>query len=925
MASTIPPILIEIRADVESLKKGVAQAQETLSKMGKQAEATGSSMTNFANKVKSVGATLGVAFAGSQILSFLKASVADANAAGLAQERLASLLRNTNGASEEQIKALVAQAEAIEQVGVTTKEQILVAQSQLATFDLAGSTISKLTPAIVDYVQAEKLGAATSDDFRQMTNGLAQALNGNFASLTKTGFVLDEATKKTISSGTESERAAAIVEVLNTTYRGFNKTLRDRDPMRAALMDLQKLRGDIGQALTPIVQNLGRIISNVLIPALKNLGSFVKENADAIKAFAIVLGGAYIAMKTYRGIIILTTAAKKLYAVAMVIMRGGQLASIASTNTLAASMLRLNAIMRANPIGIVVTIVALLAAGIVTLWKRSETFRNVVINVAKVALKAFASIIPMIARVGESLAKIATGPMRLVLLGLAKMGNKGAQQALDTLNKGLNSISDMGEKAAEKATELSKKLDDLAKKAKTTGKDVADAVTDPFAGDTRGNKKTASDKERKARESTFNKIKSFQEKLNELQDKALDANTEYNREVNKRQAKYAEDYANLVKDRDKKIVETTKRAQEAELSARKTYAEAKLKIEQENQNAITKANKDASEKRQAILQQSIDRLRDVFRSASALDIGKAFADLFGGETPQDATVGNIIQKLKDKLAGSKALEAGARGLKEKGFSQTFIEQVVGQGTEVGTLLATQINEATPETIAELQTLFSQVEETSNHGIDALATSMNTGLVLATEELTKAYAQVTTDLNITLAELATEFTTKMAEAQKQLTEELAEIQKELTETLAEIATDFAESVAELQKDLAADLAEMQYDFNKTMTSIQSDIDSTISKIMELMALMGLTGKITTGGGGITGTTGGSTSSNSAADAYRRFRDKEKADEIASQINITNNINSSVSASQIAADTISAIKYGQTIGFDYSGAQRMISNK
>jgi uncharacterized membrane-anchored protein YhcB (DUF1043 family) len=567
--------------------------------------------------------------------------------------------------------------------------------------------------------------------------------------------------------------------------------------------------------------------------------------------------------------------------------------------------------MRANPIGIVVTIVALLAAGIVTLWKRSETFRNVVINVAKVALKAFASIIPMIARVGESLAKIATGPMRLVLLGLAKMGNKGAQQALDTLNKGLNSISDMGEKAAEKATELSKKLDDLAKKAKTTGKDVADAVTDPFAGDTRGNKKTASDKERKARESTFNKIKSFQEKLNELQDKALDANTEYNREVNKRQAKYAEDYANLVKDRDKKIVETTKRAQEAELSARKTYAEAKLKIEQENQNAITKANKDASEKRQAILQQSIDRLRDVFRSASALDIGKAFADLFGGETPQDATVGNIIQKLKDKLAGSKALEAGARGLKEKGFSQTFIEQVVGQGTEVGTLLATQINEATPETIAELQTLFSQVEETSNHGIDALATSMNTGLVLATEELTKAYAQVTTDLNITLAELATEFTTKMAEAQKQLTEELAEIQKELTETLAEIATDFAESVAELQKDLAADLAEMQYDFNKTMTSIQSDIDSTISKIMELMALMGSTGKITTGGGGITGTTGGSTSSDSAAYAYERFRAKERADELASQINITNNVTTNVSADEIAQMTLSSMKYGQTV--------------
>jgi hypothetical protein len=43
-----------------------------------------------------------------------------------------------------------------------------------------------------------------------MTNGLAQALNGNFASLTKTGFVLDDVTKDLIKNGTEAERTAAI-------------------------------------------------------------------------------------------------------------------------------------------------------------------------------------------------------------------------------------------------------------------------------------------------------------------------------------------------------------------------------------------------------------------------------------------------------------------------------------------------------------------------------------------------------------------------------------------------------------------------------------------------------------------------------------------------------------------------------------------
>jgi hypothetical protein len=39
--------------------------------------------------------------------------------------------------------------------------------------------------------------------------------------------VLDDVTKELISTGTESERAAAIVKVLDSTYKGFNRSLRD--------------------------------------------------------------------------------------------------------------------------------------------------------------------------------------------------------------------------------------------------------------------------------------------------------------------------------------------------------------------------------------------------------------------------------------------------------------------------------------------------------------------------------------------------------------------------------------------------------------------------------------------------------------------------------------------------------------------------
>jgi hypothetical protein len=130
-------------------------------------------------------------------------------------------------------------------------------QSQLATFDLQISTIKTLTPAILDYVTAEKGATASASDFKSMTNGLAQALNGNFASLTRTGFVLDEVTKNTIKNGTETERAAALVKVLNSTYKDFNASLRNTDSgkMQVLANTAQEVQTIIGTGIITSTNN----------------------------------------------------------------------------------------------------------------------------------------------------------------------------------------------------------------------------------------------------------------------------------------------------------------------------------------------------------------------------------------------------------------------------------------------------------------------------------------------------------------------------------------------------------------------------------------------------------------------------------------------------------------------------------------------
>jgi hypothetical protein len=190
----------------------------------KQADSATDKLTR---SVKNLAATLGLAFSTAAIVNFGRASVRASLEAQAQQQRLAALLKVTNGATQDQVNVLNAQAASLEKVGVVSGGNVTQVQSQLATFDLQLSTIKTLTPAILDYVVAEKGATASAAEFKSMTNGLAQALNGNFASLTRTGFVLDETTKNLIKNGTEAERAAALVTVLNSTYKDFNQNLRD--------------------------------------------------------------------------------------------------------------------------------------------------------------------------------------------------------------------------------------------------------------------------------------------------------------------------------------------------------------------------------------------------------------------------------------------------------------------------------------------------------------------------------------------------------------------------------------------------------------------------------------------------------------------------------------------------------------------------
>lgn len=98
----------------------------------------------------------------------------------------------------------------------------------------------------------------------------------------------------------------------------------------------------------------------------------------------------------------------------------------AATKAQTAAQTAQNIVMRANPILLVVTAIAALAAAFVIAYKRSETFRNIVhgaMDVVKTAVEALFDVFDKFVGIVKGYAEIITAPYRLAFNAIADLWN----------------------------------------------------------------------------------------------------------------------------------------------------------------------------------------------------------------------------------------------------------------------------------------------------------------------------------------------------------------------------------------------------------------------------------------------------------------------------------------------------------------------
>lgn len=225
-----------------------------------------------------------------------------------------------------------------------------------------------------DAMPVEELIASSNETAKSgvLTGGLVDAL-------IQAGHSEEEFQKKLDACTTEQQRQDLIMSTLNGSYKKAsdqyketNKDVLEANKAQEKLTDAFAELGRIGEPiLTAIKTKVAEMVS-VAVPHLENFVNKVKDgvtwvqnNRDTIDKWVAVIIGAGVAIGTF-----------------LLILNWGAIMTAAANavKVVRTAILAMNAAMLANPIALIVALIAGLVAAFLYLWKNNEDFRKFWLN-----------------------------------------------------------------------------------------------------------------------------------------------------------------------------------------------------------------------------------------------------------------------------------------------------------------------------------------------------------------------------------------------------------------------------------------------------------------------------------------------------------------------------------------------------------------
>jgi hypothetical protein len=902
VAGDLPNLNVEVLVQLSNLTAAVQEATAGLNKIGDTAKAQES-------KFSSLKTTMLGVFAGNVMtegLNLLTTGLHDAIKAvqdtQVATESLATSMNNAKVNTAANRDIIQSTTEKMSSLGFS------VADSENA--------YNKLITATGSVTESTQLMSMAADLARYKHESLADAAAtlekgtmGSAKAFKEFGITLDANLPK-------NQAIAKAMDELNAKIGGqavgYTHTFAGEMEILKAKFDDAAVK--VGSVLMPILTKLigvimevGSVIGNVISTFIKPLIGFIEQNKSVFEVFLAVIGGAVAIWGAYE-----------------MALKAAEIAQAA-----------LNLVMDANPIGLIVIAVAALAAGIVYAWNHFKTFRDIIIDVAVAGVEGFGEIIQILGDVVTAILKIVTGPMKLFLEGLSHLPivGKGAKEALNDINGATQDVGNFFDSTANKVKGFGQSLEDLKNKkidlgnmfgGSSTLANAGSAGTGDGSGVTgnlgaTGNVSKAATAAQKALDARNAKIKTANDQAVALEDQMNTALTDRQQKMDAATATLEDARAKAQDAFNQTSADVEAKYQDAMQAAQDNYNtttenltsahEQKLvDIRQQYADKATQLQQTAADNQAKIIQSSIDTMTNAFANATKIDLGKLFTD--GG------SANGLVSQLKDQLAQITQLQQDAGKLAAAGYNQSFIDEVIAQGPAQGDALAESVLTAAPETQDSIKSLYAQVQDASNNGLNDLAKQMNDGTNFATDALAKQYAQVGVTLTAQLADNSAAmqdaitkendaFNTAMATAQNTLNKATQAANDARDAALIKATGTLNTALNAAQDAFTKSTTSISDAAMKQLDALQNKLDATAAKIQALggstASISGYEASVLTPAG-VTGAYASSVGSSSPTMTG-----------VTPTYNITNNVTTTdPSLPSLTQGTLNAITLGQTQG-------------
>lgn len=219
-------------------------------------------------------------------------------------------------------------------------------------------------------IPLEELAQSSSETAKSgiLTGGLVDAL-------IQAGHGEEEFQAKLDACSNEQERQKLIMDTLNGSYSKASEQYKETNKdILAANRAQERLTGafaELGRVGEPILTAIKTKVADMVLAAVphvenfiqkvKDLKKWIKENENTVDAWAAVIIGATVSVASF-----------------LLVLKWGAIMSAATKaiKGVRAAILLFNAALRANPIGLIVSLLAGLVSGFLYLWRTNDSFRD---------------------------------------------------------------------------------------------------------------------------------------------------------------------------------------------------------------------------------------------------------------------------------------------------------------------------------------------------------------------------------------------------------------------------------------------------------------------------------------------------------------------------------------------------------------------